>query len=813
MKQLRHLLSQTFSLFPLTSIAVLLLSACTLSMEEWVETEEEKGYNDVETVTNDFYTLNYEYKENCRSLTDEIQKYIAEVEADSIIYFLDNTPSEWLPKAGGYVVANCCENFPMGLMGRVLSVDKANGLIKVVTTEAELKDCFEEFDFDFDADLFTGRPNDQEVEYLDLMEAGNTRAGADGTKEVVIRDWAMFRAIQNGELQPRNTRASLTDVYDSDVNKQETETTDIMLFQVTQDNAAGRALKNLCKKLNTIDIKVYYTTKTTMQKIVKLKDEREYTKTTSTNGIKVSALMGVDLTKAKTQDKKVETMLKVSKWLRDRNSFPKVSQKLDKVWAGEDDMSIVIEIPIPNCPFGVIIRLKPVLDVSFGIYGDVEAIFWTSKNTTTTDVRKGKKVTDKNEKQDPPANEFSFNAFGQFHAAGGGELFIGLGKKLGKKAAGIGAFLEMTLNLDLNITSPTIGAYCLGTADEAFSITGKGKVGGKILTAGLFGDISFLVKEFKWWDGFTVSYNPRIKFGTGFPAVPDEDEKGPYIRQTISWYFTTLGMCISSWWAQSHKPILCIYESENQDLDKPIEVLYAKKFGRSDKLKKNTTYDFDYKNYYNRAIYVVPGVEGPGGAEDRTLYPAYKMVVQPDLKPNIEYDTFYDDDNKVYDYVYQDLDVPSQEIIYEGYPTTVYTFAYALPFTLRNAGTIPQYWEDWGVYNRINIEGAVQRERFKSLKNSVTTSGKYMVETKFVTSYRADETPITVESGVYYVPKGSTVKMKMNSIDAREYTFQTYKINKKDQGDVYLRYRLKMDQEGGLGYPDHYKKLKNKFEF
>jgi hypothetical protein len=99
-----------------------------------------------------------------RSLTDDIQKYIAQVEDDSIIYFMDNTPSEWLPKTGGQVVSNCCENFPMGLMGHVLSVEKTGGFIKVVTTEAEIEDCYEEFDLDFDSDIFTSKPEEQEAD-------------------------------------------------------------------------------------------------------------------------------------------------------------------------------------------------------------------------------------------------------------------------------------------------------------------------------------------------------------------------------------------------------------------------------------------------------------------------------------------------------------------------------------------------------------------------------------------------------------------------------------------------------------------------
>ena len=108
--------------YSLLSSLLLFIMGCTLSMDEWVETEEQKGYNEVETIENDFYTLQYEYKKSTRSLTEDIQKYIVQIEADSILYFMDNTPSDWLPKAGGQVVANCCPMFPMGYMGKVLSV-------------------------------------------------------------------------------------------------------------------------------------------------------------------------------------------------------------------------------------------------------------------------------------------------------------------------------------------------------------------------------------------------------------------------------------------------------------------------------------------------------------------------------------------------------------------------------------------------------------------------------------------------------------------------------------------------------------------
>lgn len=789
-----------FSVF--MSVA-LLLAACTLSMDEWVETEEQKGYDDVETIQNDFYTLKYEYKETTRSLTDDIQQYVVEVEADTIIYFLDNTPSEWLPKKGGFVVSNCCENFPMGLMGRVLSVEKANGLIKVVTTDASLEDCYKEFDLDFEADIFTSKPEEQETDTV--VQSRFTRSAADGSKEVVIRDWGMFRAIQNGEKQKRNipnyTRTELEDIYDRDIDSTTTETNDVLMFQVSLGGDLAEKFKTVCSKLNTIDIKVYHTTKTYMHKIVKLKEKREYTNSKTTNGIKLSSLVGVDLLKAKTDKQKLETSKKVSEWLHDRGKFPKLSQELDAINKDKKDIAFVIEIPLGSLPFGVILRLKPTFDVNFGIYGDVEAIWWTSASHTITDVIDGNKITDKSEKIALPDNQFAFNAFGSFHIGGGGEIFVGVGKRTTKDAVGIGAFLGLTLDFDLNITPVTIGDYTLGSADEFCSITGNGKYGGKILTGGLFGDISFYVHDFKWWKGVTWTYNPRVQFDGKFISAPDEDSKGVFTRQTMAYTYTDLGLNTSNMWTTYRKPVLCVYEKEDQALDKPTEVLYDKSFHKP--IKKNTRYEFVYKNYKKGQIYIVPGVEGPSGPKDITLYPAYKTQVHTELKPNIEYELMYDADAKKYDYVYQDFEVEKTE--------NTITYKWALPFTLRNAAAIDDYWDDWGVYTILydDVGPMTKTETYTSLKSRVYASGKYLHEITYV-DYSGKN--LSVESCIYYLPKGassSSARTKLNDYNSREYSYHLYKVWQYDQGDKLLKTKHPLSKDGGeWGYPDGYRKFK-----
>jgi len=832
MNKSHHPLFHTFGYTLLA--ALLLLSGCTLSMEEWEETEEQVGYEEQAAVENDYFTLDYEYKETTRSLTEDILAYVAQVEDDSIIYFLDNTPSEWLPKVGGQVVANCCEKFPMGFMGRVLSVENTNGFVRVVTTEATLEDCYESFDLDFDSDIFTSDDEQQETDTL--LQTRFTRSGEDGTTEIVVRDWAMFNSINkshNGNTRSDNAdegdksddtdkEKDIEDIYEKDINQQQEEkTADILMFQITQDNAVGEKLKQICKVLNTIDVKLYYTTKTHIHKIVELKYKREFTETTTTSGIKLKALVGVDLLKPQTTAKKAELAKKVSGWLRKTSVYPKLTTKMNIQPFDTKDQSLVVEIPLPSVPFGLILRLKPTLEASYGVYGSAEITFWTSRCKTITDVYDGEKIRDDSYELDPPDNDYDVNAFGNFHCGGGGELFIGLGKKLGKEAAGIGAYIKMTIDIDFNYNPLAAGNFTICSADECFSLTGKGSFGGKILTAGLFGDVTFYSTEFVWLDGFVWHFNPTPELVTYTPGKVGLDANGDYTEHEISYKYTALGAYNIPWWKDYHYPILCIYETDDQDLDKPTVILRDVK--SVEKVDRNTTYQFKYKEYTGKSFFAVPGVASKV-CDYIYIYSDHKLGLQSDNKPNIEYYLKYDSEHKEYQYVYQSKDPITTEADSEGSTlldkltnhaskgTNLFTYRYALPFTLRNAGKISQYWDDWGIWNKVTFNGTNAKTSYKSLANRIKRSGKYMVENVFYSSIDTQWNPISVESALYYVPKGKTERILINNPEACEFMYQRYKMLLADKGDILLKTWIFMEKDGGkYGYPSSYKKLKNSF--
>lgn len=780
-------------------LSLLLITACTLSMDEWAETEEDKGYDNVETVENDFYKLEYEYKATTRSLTDSIQQFIAKVEDDSIIYFTDNIPPQWLPQPGGCVVANCCEKFPTGLVGRVISVERSAGLVKVVATEAALEEAYEEFNFELDADVFTSDPEEQETDtvYYDdeapaTVRQTFTRAPQEpgGTAEIVTRDWAMFRAIKAGEKQHRSaeTRADLSDIYDKDVDDKDTKTGDVIMFEASLDGAFGDFIKEKTKgAINTASIKVSNHTKTTIHKKVELKRKREYTSTTTSNGIKLSALIGHDFAKAKNDAEKEEQFGQVTDMMKKTETFQKYSTKLESKKGSLDieNLEFTVEIPLPSVPFGIILRIKPVLDVKIGLYGNVEVVFWTSRDRTITDVVDGKKIKDDTEKLSKPDNEYAINGFGTFEISGGIEVFLGLGKKFGKKAAGIGAFIEGTLNASLNVSATVVGDNRLGSSNDLFRTYAKGKFGGKILTGGLFGDITFLSKEYEL-NGFSVSYFPKLSYSSAFPVVTEEDAKGSYDKQTISYHFTNLGLFIPPWLRSRLQPIIAVYKTDpKSNYNFPAAVLTDPKFKKGTKVATGKEYTFTYKNYdVGKEYYIVPGLMDR--LNNHTLLREEKTAVQSTRLPNIEYKTYYDDDEKVYDYVYQ---------YYASTPTYggISTYKVAMPFRLRNASAINDYWSDWGIYFEVDIGGKERKVYKKSLKDAITQSGKYMAKATIYTNKAADEVNIYVSNAcIYYCPKGSTVTFKLNGPDERIYMYKGYKIYSAWEGDVYLRRELQL---------------------
>lgn len=151
-----------YLLFAFTAV----LASCSLYLEEPEEIPEEKrGFDEAYHEVNDSVDVTYQFNDNVRVLSKRIQdNYLTLVEADSILYFSEYTPDSDLPFAGGAVFSDCTDKLPYGLCSRVLSVTRENGLVKVVTQQADIDAVFKKLKLNVDkyVDLDKGRIDDNQ---------------------------------------------------------------------------------------------------------------------------------------------------------------------------------------------------------------------------------------------------------------------------------------------------------------------------------------------------------------------------------------------------------------------------------------------------------------------------------------------------------------------------------------------------------------------------------------------------------------------------------------------------------------------------
>lgn len=145
-------------------------NSCTLIMEEFYVPEEDKGIEEPYTQYTTFGNVTYQYHDDVTPINGDLQEYIAAIEHDSIIYFLDNLPTDRIPQVGGYIAANCSEIIPLGLNNKVLSVENVGGMIKVVTTPAQQEEVFKVLKINIDFDYTV--PKMQVYDSLEIADSG-----------------------------------------------------------------------------------------------------------------------------------------------------------------------------------------------------------------------------------------------------------------------------------------------------------------------------------------------------------------------------------------------------------------------------------------------------------------------------------------------------------------------------------------------------------------------------------------------------------------------------------------------------------------
>ena len=182
--------SKSFLHLILTIMSVVLVASCTLSMEDWVVPEEERGKDEVYTVKNEWGSISYQFADSVLYVTENIQEqYLVRVEADTILYFSDQMPREWRPYVGMKMAAGISHLLPYGLNNRVLSVENVGGLLRCVTTRIGLDDVYEHLRYSFDGYATAPAIDPEDLDSIDLEDYGYQLHIDPETGDTTIVDW------------------------------------------------------------------------------------------------------------------------------------------------------------------------------------------------------------------------------------------------------------------------------------------------------------------------------------------------------------------------------------------------------------------------------------------------------------------------------------------------------------------------------------------------------------------------------------------------------------------------------------------------
>ncbi len=125
-------------------LAVFLLSGCTLSMDDFIDSDPDAslGKGDPVYIENEMGTINYQLNDNVTVITTKALEHLTAVEGDSVFYFDGDLPDRYIPRVGAYVSSNPSEQLPLGLAHRVVACDRRDGRVCMQLAPATVKEIF-----------------------------------------------------------------------------------------------------------------------------------------------------------------------------------------------------------------------------------------------------------------------------------------------------------------------------------------------------------------------------------------------------------------------------------------------------------------------------------------------------------------------------------------------------------------------------------------------------------------------------------------------------------------------------------------------
>lgn len=723
----------------LSILSLMLIASCTLTMDEYLVTEEEKGKGEPYTEETTYGDVTYQYHDNVISYNGEPQNYIAMMN-DSVIWFMDNLPSKWIPGEGDFIAANCSQNIPLGLCAEVRSVTRENGMIRVEHEAANEKDVFKTLVLRLDFEYVL--PGQTDFEY-DSVE---TRAHISQSRRGYWINDSMFVDMS---------------LYDTDIRTRadgvKTDTTNFQ-FSKAVDLKSG---KQLYFDVNYQSIEVV-----NVHQYKDLGDEyqEEWNDTYTERNIKVIIGYG-------------STPKEAAKGLA---SFPKDMDEIVGMKAALNEAKHAIRerhsvkainpvVSVPSFPFGVMFRF----DVSTGCtlmgYGNLEAKYRSETRRVGYICEKGeKREIDKvvSNSQKEPFFKFTNVSFG-----GNIDIWlrarVGVGVLVGGSAGGVGgvlgiegkvgfkAALETETLTDLTLVDRqnfTAGPYA------TFSGFGEGIVKVGAWTASL-GDFNFGTHEISYMYNMKAQVNnskTKSKLEVTENEYIMEDDKGNPLIDPVtgglmigirnelnintSLNFSKLEdfFVFPQFLASKQRPALRIYEGELLSGSGKY-----KQEVKNDVLKANETYNFSVnlrKADIDESVgvyEVVPCIYDAGSGMI-TEYRNNSIIVTPGV-PQIT-------QPKCYQWYARELSEEEWEYYLEEYGeeyfkgkkrTDFTAYGFTTVMELKNSSRI----QEWGVKFKLeNPEGkTILNREFPVPFDGLCPAGKYTIITTFISEYRPKE--------------------------------------------------------------------------
>ena len=147
------------------------LASCNLFIDEEVEDLSQgldlnkktvytgDGFSNPKTEVGDDYTITYQYYDNVKLLTDEIQSYIVRWEVDDLfgsigyIDFREDTPEQFLPRIGEVVATGATEMMPDGFYAMVMAAGFDEGVYRIGTCAVDMNKVFKHLECEADVTL------------------------------------------------------------------------------------------------------------------------------------------------------------------------------------------------------------------------------------------------------------------------------------------------------------------------------------------------------------------------------------------------------------------------------------------------------------------------------------------------------------------------------------------------------------------------------------------------------------------------------------------------------------------------------------